>query len=346
MQHERFMILAGDVGGTKVNLAVFREKGGELEPVRIETFASHEFGSLEEIVSRFLGPEAAGAIGSACFGVAGAIVDGRAHLTNLLWQVEQKILAGVLKSEVFLLNDMQASAYGMLYLKEAERFVVNAGMEPAPRGNAAVIAAGTGLGESCLFWDGVRYHPMASEGGHVDFSPRNDMEIALWSYLRAKFSGHVSWERVLSGPGLFNLYSFLRDRGYYPEPPELGQKLAKASDPNPLIAQAGVARTNPLCAATVDLFIDLYAAEAGNLALKCLAVGGVYLAGGIAPKILPAFQAGKTRFVQSFAAKGRFQRLLQTIPVFVSLNAKAPLWGAAYYAWAGRRGAGSGTRAG
>jgi glucokinase len=216
--------------------------------------------------------------------VAGAIVDGRAHLTNLHWEVQRETLAGVLKSEVYLLNDMQATAYGMLSIKPGERFVLNAGTEPAPRGNVAVIAAGTGLGESCLCWDGLRYHPMASEGGHVDFSPRNDIEVDLWSYLRAKFSGHVSWERVLSGPGLFNVYSFLRDRGYYPEPPGFAERLTEAADPNPLIAQAGVARTNPLCAAAIDLFVDLYGAEAGNLALKCLAVGGVYLAGGIAPR--------------------------------------------------------------
>src|SRR5262249_30901634 len=158
----------------------------------------------------------------------------RAHLTNLHWEVDRQALASVLRSEVFLLNDMQASAYGMLYLKPDERFLLNAGAERAPGGNIAVIAAGTGLGESCLFWDGSRYHPMASEGGHVDFSPRNDLEVDLWSYLRTKFTGHVSWERVLSGPGLFNLYSFLRDRGYYPEPPGFGQRLAEAADPNPL----------------------------------------------------------------------------------------------------------------
>jgi glucokinase len=331
------MILAGDVGGTKVNLATFHEKAGELAPAHIETFLSHEFGLLEDIVKRFLGPEPQGSISSACFGVAGAIVEGRAHLTNLHWDVDREALAGALRSEVFLLNDMQASAYGMLYLKPAERFALNTGMEPAPPGNIAVIAAGTGLGESCLFWDGSRYHPMASEGGHVDFSPRNDMEVDLLSYLRSKFTGHVSWERVLSGPGLFNLYSFLRDRAYYPEPPEFGEQLAKAADANPLIAQAGVARTNPLCAAALDLFIDLYGAAAGNLALKCLSVGGVYLAGGIAPKILPALEAGKTRFMHSFTAKGRFRELLQHISVSVSLNAKAPLWGAAYYAWGRKR---------
>jgi glucokinase len=338
------MILAGDVGGTKVNLAVFQENAGELEPVRIETFASHEFRSLEEIVTRFLQPEPPGAIGRACFGVAGAIVDNRAHLTNLHWEVQGEALAGVLSSEVYLLNDMQASAYGMLYLKPGERFVLNAGTEPAPRANIAVIAAGTGLGESCLFWDGGRYYPMASEGGHVDFSPRNDIEVDLWSYLHEKFSGHVSWERVLSGPGLFNLYSFLRDRDYYPEPAEFAGRLAAVSDPNPLIAQAGVARTDALCVAALDLFIDLYGAEAGNLALKCLAVGGVYLAGGIAPKILPALEQGKTRFMQSFTAKGRFGELLQRIPVTVSLNPKAPLWGAAYYAWSSSRKAASGER--
>ena len=331
------MILAGDLGGTKANLAVFQEKAGGLEPVRIETFPSQEFGSLEEIVTRFLKPEPPGAIGCACFGVAGAIIDGRARLTNLHWDVQRESLAGVLRSEVYLLNDMQASAYGMLHLKPGERFELNAATEPAPRGNIAVIAAGTGLGEGCLFWDGVGHHPMASEGGHVDFSPRNDIEVDLWAYLRQKFSGHVSWERVLSGPGLFNLYSFLRDRDYYPEPPEFGAKLAEADDPNPLIAQAGVARTSPLCAATLDLFIDMYGAEAGNLALKCLAVGGVYLAGGIAPKILPALEAGRTRFMQSFTAKGRLGELLQRVGVFVSLNAKAPLWGAAYYAWGRRR---------
>src|SRR5262249_18174236 len=176
-------------------------------------------------------------------------------------------------------------------------------------------------------------------GGEVELRRGNDLEVDLWSYLRTKFTGHVSWERVLSGPGLFNLYSFLRDRGYYPEPPGFGQRLAEAADPNPLIAQTGAARTDPLCAGTLDLFIDLYGAEAANLALKCLAVGGVYLAGGIAPKILPALKAGKTRFMQAFTAKGRFKEMLERIAVCVSLNPKAPLWGAAQYARSASRGA-------
>jgi glucokinase len=193
----------------------------------------------------------------------------------------------------------------------------------------AVIAAGTGLGEAMLYWDGQHHHPLASEGGHADFAPQTDQEIELLKYLRAKCGGHVSYERVLSGPGFSNVYTFLRDRGYYPEPPWLAEKL-QGGNPNVIITQLGLAGEDPLCVATLDLFCTLYGAEAGNLALKCVAVGGVFVGGGIAPKILPALQKGG--FLRGFTDKGRFSELVKSIEVSVALNPRAPLLGAAHFA--------------
>lgn len=324
------MILAGDVGGTKAVLALFEAPGDRLRQVREDTFANSEFASFEAVVSKFLKSESALSISVGCFGVAGTVIDGRCQLTNIDWKLDEQEIARTLKApRVKLLNDLEAAAYGMLHLKGEELTILNPGVISKRGGNVAVIAAGTGLGEAMLYWDGKWHHPIASEGGHADFAPRTDREIALLRHLSAKFGAHVSYERVLSGPGLYNIYTFLRDTGFAPEPAWLAEKLDQG-DPSAAISEVGLAGGHPLCATALDLFSSIYGSEAGNLALKCLATGGVYVGGGIAPKILPALQNGS--FMRGFADKGRFSQLLMSMQVSVALNPKAPLLGAAYFA--------------
>jgi len=324
------MILAGDVGGTKTALALFEEAGGGLRPVREASFPSKDHASLEEIVLAFLGAGEEVTPRAACFGVAGAVIDGKSQATNLPWRLEEGRLARASGAPCTrLLNDLEATAYGVLHLPPDELAPLNPKAAAPRKGNVAVIAAGTGLGEAVLYWDGRRYHPVASEGGHVDFAPRTDSEIDLLRYLRQRH-GHVSYERVLSGPGLHNVYNFLRDSGAHPEPPALARRLAAAADPSAVISELGLAGEEPLCAAALEMFCTLYGAEAGNLALKCVAVGGAFVGGGIAPKILPALRQGA--FLRGFLDKGRFAALLETIPVHVALNPRAALLGAAHYA--------------
>ena len=321
------MILAGDIGGTKTILGLFEEAGDQLRAAREETYPSREYAALEEVLERFLQRGGRPSLRAACFGVAGAVVEGCCKTTNLPWELDEAPLARTVGvSRIKLLNDLEAAAYGMLHLDSMDLCVLQTGLER--EGNIAVIAAGTGLGEAIMYWDGEQYHPMASEGGHADFAPQTDMEVELLFYLRREF-GHVSYERLVSGPGLFNIYRYLRDSGYAEEPPWLREKLT-SSDPNEIISQVGLASGHPLCTVTLDLFSTIYGAEAGNLALKCLAVGGVYVGGGITPKILPKLQDGT--FIRAFVAKGRFAELMRTIPVTVALTPRAPLVGAAYYA--------------
>lgn len=263
----------------------------------------------------------------ACFGVAGPVIQEKSTVTNLPWELDESKLGEALQvPRVKLLNDLEATAYGVLHLEPADFSVLQPGVKR--KGNIAVIAAGTGLGEAILYWDGERHHPLSSEGGHADFAPRTDHEIELLTYLRREF-GHVSYERLLSGPGLFNIYRFLRDSGFAPEPDWLRSRLMQG-DPADVISQIGLAREHVLCARALDLFASVYGAEAGNLALKAFAVGGVYVGGGIAPKILPKLQDGT--FLHAFCDKGRFAELMQTIEITVSLNPRAPLIGAAHYA--------------
>ncbi len=323
------MIVAGDIGGTKTVLALFEESGGQLRQLRDETFKSKDHGSLEEILGKFLKGEK---LRAGCFGVAGAVIEGKAKTTNLPWSLDEvKLAAAVGAPRAKLLNDLEAAAYGMLHLKPDELVSLNPDNPPVRKGNVAVLAAGTGLGEAMLYFDGSRHHPLASEGGHCDFAPRTDVEIELLKYLRDKYKGHVSYERILSGPGFMNVYAFLRDRGYHPETPELKAKLTSPDLPAAaIITQLGQAGSDPLCRATNDLFCEIYGAEAGNLGLKCVAVGGVYIGGGIAPKMLPDLQRGG--FWKAFLDKGRFAGLMKGLPVFVSLNPRAPLIGAAHYA--------------
>src|SRR5262245_4971805 len=324
------MFVAGDIGGTKTVLALFEEAGDDsLKLVRDETFKSKDHSSLEQILGKFLKGEK---LKAGCFGVAGAVIEGKAQTTNLPWSLDETVLARAIGApRVKLLNDLEAAAYGMLHLQLPELVSLNPSAGPPRKGNVAVIAAGTGLGEAMLYWDGTRHHPLASEGGHCDFAPQDDLEIELLRYLREKFGGHVSYERVLSGPGYMNCYEFLRDRGYYPESAELKARLAASDPPSAAVTQLGIAGADPLCVATNDLFTAIYGAEAGNLALKCVAVGGVYVGGGIAPKMIQAIQKGP--FLEAFLAKGRFQdRLMKDLPIFVATNPRAPLIGAAHYA--------------
>ena len=323
------MILAGDIGGTKTVLALFEEANGKLRPVRDATYPSREYPTFDEILSHFLRDDRSLTLAAACFGVAGPVIDGRVQTTNLPWTLEEKALAALLKTaRVRLLNDLEATAYGVLFLAEEDLTILNAGSRSGSQGNVAVIAAGTGLGEAMLYWDSRRFYPIASEGGHGDFAPRTDEEIALLRYLRDTCGGHVSYERVLSGPGLYNVYCFLRESGIAPESPALKAQLA-SGDPSATISELGLAGQEPLCVRTLDLFSQIYGAEAANLALKCLAVGGVYIAGGIGPKILPVLQNGS--FLRGFTDKGRFRGLMESLRVSVAVNPRTPLLGAAYY---------------
>lgn len=322
------MILAGDVGGTKTTLALFDD--GRL--VREATVASRDFGSLEAAIARFLEAGPRVAIAALAIGIAGPVVDGRCTTTNLPWQVDERALAAAASAaRARLINDLEATAHGIFALAEDELVTLQPG---TPRGgNMAVIAAGTGLGEALVIGDGERRTVIASEGGHTDFGPRGELEEDLLRVLRKEL-GRVSYERVLSGPGLHNLYRFLRDTGFAPESSAVAAALRR-DDPGAVITQHALAGTDVLCAKAVAMFVSIYGAEAGNLALKGLALGGVIVAGGIAPRILPMLRTGA--FIAAFRDKGRLTPLMDTIPVRVSLNPRAPLLGAARIAAALRR---------
>lgn len=324
------MILAGDIGGTKTVIALYQHTGQKcLEQLRIESFPSQEYLSLDTILNEFLKRSPQKILQAACFGVAGPVINGLSHTTNLPWSLSETTLARSLNaSKVKLLNDLEATAYGMLFLGEHERVILNPGKANAG-GNIAVLAAGTGLGEAILYWDGKQHHPIASEGGHSDFAPRNDREIELLKYLRQRLNGHVSYERILSGPGLFNIYQFLRDSGFDSEPEWLSEEL-RSGDTSATVSHHALAGDAPLCVAALDMFVEIYGAEAGNLALKCLATGGVYIGGGIAPKILPAMTRGS--FMNAFLDKGRFATVLKDVPVSIATNPQTALLGAAHYA--------------
>jgi glucokinase len=321
------MILAGDIGGTHTRIALFEEDHGRLHMLLDRVFPSREYKSLDEIVSLFLSNQAF-TVSAACFGIAGPVMHGRVSTPNLAWLVDALELAKLVRVEtVWLINDLQAHASGIDDLGEAD--FVNLNGAPPAAGNAALIAAGTGLGQAGLYWDGVRRHPFACEGGHCDFAPRDDLEVALFRYLRDRF-GRVSYERILSGPGLRNVYEFLRDSGTEQEPVWLRDELAQAPDPALVISHVGMNAKAAICEHALDVFVSVYGAEAGNLALKLLATGGVFLSGGIAARILPRLQ--RPEFLRSFVTKGRMQSLLETIPVRVINNDQVGVIGAARYA--------------
>jgi glucokinase len=325
------MILAGDIGGTKTVLALYDEKANPFQMVCEEVFSSKGFLQFDLVLSKFLENRRQEEIRAICLGVAGPIQDGQCKTTNLPWHLsESKLANDFCVKKVRLLNDLEAAAFGMIFLNENETVTLNKG--EAAKGNIAVIAAGTGLGEAFLYWNGQSYIPVASEGGHGDFAPQSDREILLFRYLQKRY-GHVSYERILSGPGIFNVYQFLREgdvaNDFPAEPDWLRDRLAQ-NNPSAVIGEVGMAHQDPRCVATLDLFSYIYGAEAGNLALKVLSLGGVYIGGGIAPKLLSQLQAGE--FMRGFTQKGRYADLMKSMPVQIALNSKAPLIGAAQYA--------------
>jgi glucokinase len=318
------MILAGDIGGTNARLAYFQPQNGHLRLVCERVFPSREHSELGEIVTQFL-DDSKTRPDAACFGIAGPVRNGRVETSNLPWVIEQSRLAKQIHlPATLLINDLEASAWGIGALDAGDLVALNQVSEPVV-GNQAVIAPGTGLGEAGLFWDGSRHHVFACEGGHTDFGPQGDLQIELVRFLRARF-GHVSYERILSGPGLMNVYEFLRDRGCGTESAEFAAALKKG-DPAAVISRAALDGTQSLAEQALDLWIAVYGAEASNLALKVMATGGLFLAGGISPKIL-AKLAGPL-FMQTFLDKGRLRSLVESIPVQVVTNDKAGLLGAA-----------------
>ena len=321
------MILAGDVGGTSTRLAFFAVEDGRLNLVVEKDYPSRGHKSLDEIVVEFVSDHKL-ATELACFGIAGPVQHGRVETPNLPWVVDQETIARELGIQsAGLINDLVANTYGIPTLEHKDFAVLNAGA-PNAVGNAAVISAGTGLGEAGAYWDGKRHNPFACEGGHTDFAPRNELEIDLLRYLLKRF-GHASWERVVSGPGLRNIFDFLREAGRAEAPEWLIAEMEE-KDPSAVISQAALEGRSELCVKSLDLFVSCFGAEAGNLALKFLATGGVFIGGGIAPKIIQKLR-GQT-FIDAFTGKGRFKHLLEAIPVRVILNDKTALFGAARYA--------------
>jgi glucokinase len=325
----RELVLAGDIGGTKTNLALFSVHGERLRPEWTQSFASKRYSGLVPVLQEFLAAGSAHSIDAACFGIAGPVVDGKVRTPNLPWLVDDAELRRALRFDaVALLNDLEATAYGILTLADDEFHTLNQGVMRRS-GNKALIAAGTGLGEAILHDDGPRFHPLASEGGHADFAPRDDLEIELLRYLMGRF-GHVSYERVLSGPGLFSIYGFLKEKRGFEEPKWLAERLAAGDDPSAEVSKTALTNEAEICVKALDLFVSIYGAEAGNLALRAKALRGLYVGGGIAPKILDKLQDGT--FMRAFTDKGRYADLLAAIPVQIVLNDQAALRGAAYYA--------------
>ena len=317
------MILAGDIGGTNARLAYFQPRNGHLQLVSERVFPSREYGELGEIVSTFLKDDATRPE-VACFGIAGPVRNGRVEASNLPWVIEQSRLAKQIKlPATLLINDLEASAWGVAALSSQDLVPLNR-VGPS-LGNQAVIAPGTGLGEAGLLWNGRQYEVFASEGGHTDFGPRGDLQIELLRFLAGLYD-HVSYERVLSGPGLVNIYEFLRRRPGVNEPAGFASHLEEG-DAAAAISRAAMEGTNRVAEEALDLWISIYGAEAGNLALKTMATGGIFLGGGISPKILPKLTGPV--FMRAFLEKGRLRPLLESIPVQVITNDKTGLLGAA-----------------
>lgn len=321
------MILAGDIGGTNTRLGFFAEKDGRVSTVVGSTYPSKEHDSLDEIIAKFVA-EHGHPVEGACFAIAGPVHEGRVATTNLAWLVDAARLAKQLGlRRIGLINDLEAIGYGLPQLEREDLVTLNQGQAGAA-GNRAIIAAGTGLGQAGCYWDGREHHPYACEGGHADFAPRNDLEVELLRYLLAKFE-RVSYERILSGSGLFEIYQFLHHAGRGEEDPSLTEVLYQQAHPAPIVRAALDGRSGR-CSQALDLFVSIYGAEAGNLALKVMARGGLFVGGGIAPRIIDRLK--QSTFLEAFTAKGRMRRLLQSMPVSVMINDKTGLLGAARYA--------------
>jgi glucokinase len=321
------MILAGDIGGTKTRLALFRLEDKQLRLVSKQTYPSAKYAGLSELLAQFAN-ESGHAVDCAGLGMPGPVIKGQVKTTNLPWNVDAADLARTLHlGRVELINDLEAHAHGLQALAAADFHVINQGL-PDATGNAAVIAPGTGLGEAGLYWDGRRHHPFSCEGGHADFAPRTALEIELLRYLLGHYP-HVSYERVVSGPGLHNIYRFLRDTGRGTELPEVAEAM-RSEDPPAVISQAALDGRCELCSQALDMLVSLCGAEAGNLALKIMATGGIYISGGIAPRIIQRLSSAE--FMAAFTSHGRMATLLQGMPVRVILNPDTALLGAALFA--------------
>lgn len=324
------MILAGDIGGTKVNLALYKLENNELKIIASQQFVSKDYSKFSQIVEAFKKSTSVSKVDALCLGIAGPIINERCRTTNLPWDIKARDLKEQLNTkEVKLLNDLEATAYGMLYLKE-EEFVSLNPTGRKTKGNIAVIAAGTGLGEAILFWDGNAFHPIGTEGGHTDFAPISSQQDELLTWLRRRYPGHVSYERIVSGAGIYTLYEFLLESGFASEPPAM-LNIKEDEDKSAMISQCALNQKDPLCLEALKLFAEIYAAETGNLALKCMALGGVYIGGGIAPKIMPIIKSDY--FLNAFFSKGRFEEMLRGLEVKVSLNQETALLGAARFAF-------------
>ncbi|EIJ44275.1 glucokinase [Beggiatoa alba B18LD] len=321
------MILAGDIGATKTLLAIYNSS--TMQPLVQYSYSSTAYAHFDELLQTFLHKVNKPHIAAMCLGVAGPVLAGSCQTLNLPWTLHvNKLQQQTHCMRVQLLNDLEAMGHGIQHLSPTDYDCLTPEL-PAQQGNIALLAAGTGLGEAFLYWDGSQHHVIATEGGHTDFAPQTELEIELLRFLQRQYQ-HVSYERLLSGVGLFQIYQFLCEYDKQAEEPEITRQLQTVPDPSALISQFAMTRHSVLCTRALDIFMQIYGAEAGNMALKVLSYGGVYLGGGIAPKILTALQT--SYFLQAFRAKGRYQVINAKIPVYVILNQQIGLLGAAWYA--------------
>ena len=325
------MILAGDIGGTKVHLALYQFENGRLASTRDHKYPAHEFSSIDDIVNDFFKDDASSRkdVQAACFGCPGPVRNGHLKLTNLPWTLDSRDMQKSLSIDhIFLINDLEANGYGIPELAPNAIYTLHQA-DPKTVGHRGLVSAGTGLGEALLIWDGHHHTPIPSEGGHSDFAARNDQEVALFQYLRRTVKGRVSTERVVSGLGMKNIYAFLKEDQKMEEPAWLAERM-QTEDPNAVIGQCGEDGSSEICAETLKIFAGCYGAEVGNVALKVLAMGGMYMGGGISPKILKTL--GNGVFMEAFLDKGRMSPLLESMPVRIILDDTCALLGAAGYA--------------
>src|SRR6266487_237721 len=322
------MILAGNIGATRTRLAAFQTEGNKLELVVQKTYKSQQHGGLQEIISAFVKTEGI-PVHSACFGVAGPVRGGKSKISNLPWTIDSQELAAQLRLvSVGLINDLEAYAYGIDALESKDFVTISEGLGDDAEGNRVVIAARTGLGAAGLYWDGFRHHPFPCEGGHADFAPKNDLEAEMAQYLRKKYD-HVSCERILAGPGIKNIYDFLRDAGKAEEPAWLQKQMSEVPDAPALISQLALEKKAAICDQALNIFVGVYGSETGNCALNFLATGGVFIGGNIAAKIVSRMR--DPVFMNSFLSKGRMRSLLADIPVKIVMNDDSGIIGAARY---------------
>lgn len=320
-------ILAGDIGGTKTNLSLYSLREGELHPLFENSFMTGDFNSFSELFAT-ISTQDFPPVDSLCLGVAGPVIGGKVTGTNFPWILEEEKLKTDLNiSTVALINDMEANAYGLAVLESKDFRLIKNGA--GFKGNAALLSPGTGLGEAGMYWDGMTFHPFATEGGHCDFSPRNDLDINFLKFLQLEFGHHVSWERIISGPGIFNIYRFLKGYRDITEP-DWFKKLLEVQDPAAVISQCAGEGRYPLCKEVMDLFLRYLAIETAQVALKHKATGGIYIGGGILPKIMEIFNPEK--FIENFLQMNRMNPLLEKMEIKVILNENSPMYGAAFYA--------------